>query len=483
MHKYLTFRELMEPWKNNFHPALIYSDGENGHEPVRMSYSYLHDQILELSRKIKDAGIRREFMITDHAPETIIRLFACARAGCDVVLTDEALSDEMLFYLASVCGADSVYASDKDLELAVRNHLGIPAAPPNPDAEPLPGAVPDPFAKKGREGRLIFFTSGTTSQSKAVVLSTRNLCLSAWSGQSMLPCGEDDVILSLLPLSHVFGFVCSMLWGLAYGAAVALSRGVRHMFDDCQYFNPTILPAVPSLMEILYRKQVLNKDLRVVLIGAAPLSQEVTGALKAAGLNVYLGYGLTETSSGVAITQDLDDPYALAPCPDTDIRIEEDGEVSVKTPCLMKGYIDFSTARPGVQAKVSNPAIDGRLYTGDLGYLDERGYLHLTGRKKDMLVLSDGTKIYRPECEEKLAQELGTDDLALILRNGFPVLVVGTKDRTEDSSEIREWDRKILDKFNESLARGQHIHYILYAETPLPRTATGKIRRWEFESV
>ena len=302
MHKYLTFRELMEPWKDNFHPALIYSGGDDGHEPVRMSYSYLNEQILELSRKIKDAGIRREFMITDHRPETVIRLFACARAGCDVVLTDEALSEEMLFYLASVCGADSVYASDSDLEQAVRSHLGIPAAPPNPDAEPVPGAVPDPFAKKGREGRLIFFTSGTTSQSKAVVLSTRNLCLSAWSGQSMLPCGEGDVILSLLPLSHVFGFVCSMLWGLAYGAAIALGRGVRHMFDDCKYFNPTILPAVPSLMEILYRKQVLNKGLRVVLIGAAPLSQEVTGALRDAGLKVYLGYGLTETSSGVAIT-------------------------------------------------------------------------------------------------------------------------------------------------------------------------------------
>ena len=189
MHKYLTFRELMEPWKDNFHPALIYS-GEDGQGPVRMSYSYLNDRILTLSREIKDAGIRREFMITDHRPETVIRLFACARAGCDIVLTDEALSDETLFYLASICGADSVYASDSDLERAVRNHLGIPAAPPNPDADPIPGAVPDPFAKKGREGRLIFFTSGTTSQSKAVVLSTRNLCLSAWSGQSMLPCGE-----------------------------------------------------------------------------------------------------------------------------------------------------------------------------------------------------------------------------------------------------------------------------------------------------
>jgi long-subunit acyl-CoA synthetase (AMP-forming) len=237
---------------------------------------------------------------------------------------------------------------------------------------------------------------------------------SAWNGSQKLPLDASDILLCMLPLGHVFGFVCGLLWGLSCGAAVALGRGTRHYMDDCRFYQPTALSAVPSLLGFLLAHEGLNESLRLILIGAGDCPADLLSAVQARNIRVSFGYGLTETSSGVAITRDLDDPYALAPCPDADIRIEADGEVSVKTPCLMKGYIDFSTARPGVQAKVSNPAIDGRLYTGDLGFLDERGYLHLTGRKKDMLITSYGKNINCTKIEQRLMDIPGVEQAVLV---------------------------------------------------------------------
>ena len=131
----------------------------------------------------------------------------------------------------------------------------------------------------------------------------------------MLACGEGDKILCVLPLSHVFGFVCSLLWGLAYGATIALCSDVRDMFAAPAKFRPTILPAVPSIVEAMVRYNTLNPELKTVLIGAAPCSPEIADKLREKGVDTYFGYGLTETSSGIAITQDLDEPEALYPCP------------------------------------------------------------------------------------------------------------------------------------------------------------------------
>jgi long-subunit acyl-CoA synthetase (AMP-forming) len=322
------------------------------------------------------------------------------------------------------------------------------------------------------EGELLFFTSGTTSRSKIVRLTSQTFCASAWSGQSMLACGEGDVLLSVLPISHVFGFVCSMLWGLAYGATVALGRGVRHIVDDPLFFRPTILPAVPSLIGAMLKFDTLNPELKVALIGAAPCTPEVTAALNAKGIKVYLGYGLTETSSGIAITQDLDEPEALYPCPGADIRVEADGEVTVATPCMMQGYIG------------DDPMFDeDRFFTGDLGWFDEKGRLHLKGRKKDVLLMTDGTKIFCPEYEEELARMSGLTDLGVTMKNGHAVLVAGScGDSPEEAEELRQALLKTVGDFNRNIPRSQQIYDVIVRAEALPRTATGKLKRYALQA-
>ena len=326
---------------------------------------------------------------------------------------------------------------------------------------------------KGGEGELLFFTSGTTSSSKIVRLTSRSLCTSAWSGQSMLSCGKGDVILSNLSLSHAYGFVCAMLWGLAYGATVALGRSILEFTGDALFFDPTIIPSVPSQMADMIRKDALNPGLKTVLIGGAPCPQSVVDALREKGIQVYLGYGLTETSSGIAITQDLDEPDAMYPCPEADIRIEEDGEISVATPCMMQGYL-------GRDPMFEN----GRFYTGDIGWFDEKGRLHLKGRKNDVLVLSDGDKIFCPEYEESLEQMCGLPDLGVILKDGEAVLVVGSCPKDPAiAADIKKKLIKEVDRFNKSIPHSRQISDVIMTPEILPRTVTGKLKRHELQEL
>lgn len=497
MQMYHLFRNLLKVWSTDFGTAVLY-----GNDQKSISYAELADMIRNAESEIRLSGIRSELIVTDHEPATLIRIFACVTSGCDVILTDENMPDETLFALARMAGAESIYASDPDLQEELCEACGCAprwyqagdencrssaaALQAGDDSGRLSSGIDD-----NREGRLIFFTSGTTGSSKAVVLTSESLLCSSFSGQSMLPCGPGDIILSLLPFSHVFGFVCTMLWGLTYGATIALGRGTRYLLSDCEFFKPTILPVVPSLLKMLMQQHALPASLKVVLVGAAPLDAVSVKALQNVGMKVYLGYGLTETSSGIAITQDQKDPFALYPCPGADIRIEPDGEISVATPCMMQGYLDFSeTVREdaGSDEAENNdnsayvlghpiiPVEGGRLYTGDLGSLDTRGALCLTGRKKDMLVLPDGTKIFCPEYEEELSGLIGLSDLTVILKQDRPFLVIG-----DSGGNVPENIDSLLAEFNEKRAMGLRICGVLSYGKPLPRTATGKIRRWEIE--
>ncbi|MBE5996890.1 MAG: acyl--CoA ligase [Lachnospiraceae bacterium] len=425
MRKFTSFSEIHSSWKDNTGNALIFDqDGVSS----SMSYPELFEAVRTAAEKLRTAPGAQSCdpVRADHTPETVIRIFADVISGRDVLLADAEVSEEIL-------------------ESSGRR---IDASPGD-----------------GQEGRLFFFTSGTTSRSRLVTLTSRSLSCSAWSGQCMLPCGPEDTILSVLPLSHVFGFVCSMLWGLCYGASIALGRGVRFLMEDCMYFDPTILPAVPTIVEALHRFHLLNPSLKTVLIGAAPCSEELTRALQREGMKVYLGYGLTETSSGIAITQDQDDPYGLVPCPGADIRIEEGGEISVATPCLMEGYLGEDGA-----------VTDGRFFTGDLGHIDPDGKLRLEGRKKDILVLSDGTKVFCPEYESELMTVIGTKEIAVAQKAGRPVLVV--------SGDVdRSYVQEAVDHFNQLRQRSRQLADIIYIQEPLPRTAVGKLRRWELQQM
>ena len=292
---------------------------------------------------------------------------------------------------------------------------------------------------------------------------------SAYNGGALLPLLKDDTLLCMLPLDHVFGFVCGLLWGLSCGACVALGRGARHFHEDCVFFRPTAISVVPALLGFLLRYRALNPELKLILIGAGGCPEAILTAAKATDARVCFGYGLTETSSGVALSLGEGDPYAMTVCPDDTITIADDGEVLITAPtCVMQGY----WRQPEDTAKV---LIDGVLHTGDLGTIDENGKLRLTGRKKEMLVLSDGTKLYLPEYEQALSDALGGEATCILLINDQPILVL--EGEVRPTGAIWEKIRPVLDQ----RPRNQQIKRIEFYEKPLPRTASGKIMRWAIQ--
>lgn len=316
-------------------------------------------------------------------------------------------------------------------------------------------------------GKFVFYTSGTTSSARGVVLSQAAVLRSAWNGEQMMHAGPEDILLSMLPLNHIFGFVCTLVWPLAGGAAVALGRGMRHIVDDPKTFAPTILPVVPSLLKFLLQSGNLNPELKSVLVGAGPASREILEAVQKKGIDVRFGYGLTETASGLAMSLPGEDPHAMVLCPDTVMRISSEGEIFVRTPCMMEGYLNDPEH---TMEKIKN----GELDTGDLGYFDADGRLHVTGRKDDVLVFPNGEKVYLSEWEEKLTSLLHTE-VMLGQKDGLLTLLAVAKD------EGREQILQAVDAFNKDQPIGRKIQHVLLQAEPFPRTATGKIQRWKLQ--
>ena len=415
-----------------------------------VSWSSFAHMVRDRARELAVPGATCEGIVTDGSLPCVTEVFAANLAGLAVVLIDESTSTDLLPTLLLATGADLVWTAEAG---------SVPFAAG--EGEPRPSERPS-------AGDVLFFTSGTTSRAKAVVLTDASLMASAWNGSQILPLEESDRLLCMLPLSHVFGFVCGLLWGLSSGAEVALGRGPRHYVDDCLHFSPTGVSLVPMLADFLLAHRLLNPGLGLVLVGAGDCPEERLEALRAAGIRVAFGYGLTETSSGVALAAGTD-TRAMRVCPDDRVTIADDGEILVWAPtCMMRGYL----GRPDETAEV---LADGVLHTGDLGFLDEDGCLHVTGRKKDMLVLANGTKVFLPEYEAEIRATLGEGEVAEALCSGRPVLVTAAELGSRDEALAR------LAPVMATHPRAHQLTDVRVLGHPLPRTATGKVRRWEIQ--
>lgn len=290
----------------------------------------------------------------------------------------------------------------------------------------------------------LLFTSGTTGEEKGVMLSHRNLCFNISEMCRMFYIDEKDVFLSILPLHHAYESTCGFLCPMSRGAEIAFSEGLRYVMKNMREVRPTVILCVPLFLETLYRKiqSTLCKNglesklrlavsltdtvvseklrpatkkklfadihknfggrLRALISGGASADPDVIKGLRELGFAAYQGYGLTECAPLVAINRDgyFRDKAAGLSTPNTLLDIYEAGgdgigEIRFRGDNVMLGYYQ----NPKATAEVIR---DGWLYTGDLGFMDEDGFLYVTGRKKNLIVTSGGKNIFPEELEYRL---------------------------------------------------------------------------------
>jgi long-chain acyl-CoA synthetase len=248
----------------------------------------------------------------------------------------------------------------------------------------------------------IMYTSGTTGNPKGVMLTHGNLISNSLASLEAMPHEPDDVKLVWLPLSHIYARTADYYVTMAAGVTIALAESAETVVQNLAEVQPTSMSSVPRLYEkVLTAVATANPEetgrrLRAVFgpridflsSGGAPLPLPIAQALDAAGLLILQGYGLTESSPVISFNTKKHNKLGTVgrPLPGVEVKIAPDGEVLTRGPHVMKGYWN----NPAATAEAIR---DGWLHTGDLGALDADGFLTITGRKKELMVLSNGKKV------------------------------------------------------------------------------------------
>ena len=377
---------------------------------------------------------------------------------------------------------------------------------------------------------IMLFTSGTTSISKAAMLSQKNICENLNGVLSVVKINDTDCTLAVLPFHHALPTI--IMHAIIYsGVCYCFCDGLKYIAQNLAEYECTIFIAVPAIIEVIYKRiikqiekqgktklvnglqtvtnfldklhinlkkqvfkdvhQSLGGHMRLIISGAAPIDKEILKGLQGFGIRTIQGYGLTETSPIVSIENDFDERVGSSgkPLPNLEVKIEDkdekgNGEILVKGPNVMLGYYKNDEAN-------KESLVDGWYHTGDLGYLDKDGFLYITGRKKNVIVQKNGKNIYPEELEILIShipfvkecivygKPTWDDDLDVCVK------IVYDKNEIKDTfgyvseERILEEMKAQISRLNDRMPPYKHIRDVLVTDEELIKTTTNKVKRFE----
>lgn len=522
------------------------------------SYAEYIEEINCLGTALISLGLKdkRIAVISENRYEWTLTYFATVNGTGVIVPLDRSLPEIEIMNLVEASGAEAIFYSDKYnsvMEKIRKEKIGNIQFFISMDAEE---SNHDVYSQKEliRIGRdlikngsktfvdslvdnekmaIMLFTSGTTSKSKAVSLSHKNICANLYDIASVFDVNENDTILSFLPLHHTYECTVGFLYPIYVGACITYCEGIRHIADNIKEYKASVMISVPVLFESLYKRvmqliekqgktkkvqiglkisnflrkfgidlrrkifkqihQNLGGKLRLFVAGAAAFDPKMEKGLNDLGIDTYQGYGLTETSPVIAAEHKTVVKFGSVGkvFPSLEASIFEPneegiGEIIVKGPTVMGGYVDHPEATDEVIE-------DGWFHTGDLGYFDSQEFLFITGRKKNVIVLRNGKNIYPEEIEAMVNDIVGVkesmvfgkpegedeNDLKIACKVVYDAEVMKEEFGLTTETEIKDKIWRAIKEINKKMPTYKYIKELILTEEEFIKTTTQKIKRFE----
>lgn len=349
---------------------------------------------------------------------------------------------------------------------------------------------------KPEECAMILFTSGTTGRGKGVMLSHGNLIDNVFcTTDTEHP--ENEIYLNVLPMHHVFCINGDVLIVIRYGSTLCLNRDMTKLAAHILLFEPTVMRMVPMMAKGLYnriaimsrqqpgkslfqiKEEVLGKRLHKVVSGGGYLAPELAANYSRLGISIVQGYGMSECSPKIS-APDWNRPDKVASVgklvEGCQVRIVDE-EIQVKSPSVMMGYYK----EPDKTAEAITE--DGWLCTGDIGYLDEEGFLYLTGRKKNLIILSNGENVAPEQLENLFEDERLIEDILVFGEDDAICAEVYPNFKYAEAANISDIEgtvQEIIKKHNQKLPSYKRIMQCRIREVPFAKTSSKKIIRNQY---
>mgnify|MGYP004526464273 FL=1 len=542
------FRELVHLYKTTYKDktAFEYKLTPDSSEYITKSYEQFASDIEDLGTYLLKNNCKRIAVIGNNRYEWCVTYLGTTTAGLVIVPLDKSLPDNEIIGLIRRAKVDTIVFDNKYSHVInsftddnlCKNKICMDTdfADVLKQGANLDHSIYDNVTIDESAMAVMLFTSGTTSISKAVMLSQHAICTDIYGLSQMIDITMNDKFLSFLPLHHVFESICTFIFGTSCGITIAFCDGLKYIQKNLVEYHVTGFVCVPLMLEIMFKKiektiekehktfivNILRKlfrhspinikrkifksvidglggNLRTIISGGAPMDKTALQGFNDFGFDIHQGYGLTETASVVAGENSFSKKVGSVGfvLPTVSVRIDNPdkdgiGEIVVKTDSIMLGYYENEEATKQVLH-------NGEFYTGDLGYVDKNGFLFITGRKKDMIVLKNGKKVF-PEELESLINKLpyvaesmvfGHIDHTKTDRNDDVVLyskIVYNKDLLKttfsnipDNMESYKAaiHEDIKNKINKQMPAYKYIRHIIITDVPLIKTTTQKIKRNE----